>query len=302
MIQNDIMLILDRDDDLFGEMSARGRVDVKRAYDTKSQLLKVLRRLHLISGMPFFHIWNGAWKKELGAYKTVIIHASKLKAPIIQYIHSRYPDIRVILWYWNPVATSLNPDTIPDSHCEKWSFDATDCKKYNMRYNTQFFFKDIKIDSDEILQDVFFAGKDKGRFDKLVGYEDAFKSHDVSTLFMIMANSSKMKHLTDKYSPYISYNQILSHISKSKAILDVIDNRQSGLTLRPMESIFFEKKLITNHTAIEDYDFYNPNNIFILGKDNLDRLKEFIDSPYEKLADGIVANYSFESWLERFKV
>lgn len=76
---------------------------------------------------------------------------------------------------------------------------------------------------------------------------------------------------------------------------------QEGLTLRVMESIFFEKKLITNNKKIINYDFYTPENIYILDDliniDYLDIIK-FINTPFQKMEERIIKKYTFEFWLD----
>jgi hypothetical protein len=214
---NKTLLLLDRDDDLFARMSAKGNIDVRRAYDTKSIILKIIRRAHLVSKLPFFSVWNGSWKTDLKSYDTVIIHASNLKAPIVYYIHKHEPRIRVILWYWNPVATTVNPNSIPDKYCEKWSFDPSDCKKYNMKYNSQFYFKEIKISKKKVISDVLFVGKDKGRYEKLVTLKDNLLSRGVVTDFLIMPDNQRSRLYGKKYSPRLSYSKILDKISQSRS-------------------------------------------------------------------------------------
>ena len=100
----------------------------------------------------------------------------------------------------------------------------------------------------------------------------------------------------------MSYDKYLELLSESNCILDYNEKGQSGLTLRPMEALFLEKKLITNNKDIKNYDFYNPSNIFILGENNIEDIKEFINKPYEKVEQKIIDYYDFEQWLSRFEV
>ena len=67
-----------------------------------------------------------------------------------------------------------------------------------------------------------------------------------------------------------------------------------------MESLFFKRKLITNNKEVMKYEFYNPNNIFILEKDNFEKINEFINSKYEDIDSKIVDYYDIENWLKRF--
>ena len=62
-----------------------------------------------------------------------------------------------------------------------------------------------------------------------------------------------------------------------------------------------KKKLITNNKDIINYDFYNSNNIFVLGEDNLDNIKEFIEKEYVEIDEKIINYYDFYEWLKRFE-
>lgn len=106
----------------------------------------------------------------------------------------------------------------------------------------------------------------------------------------------------DKYlsSESITYEELIKLIGQSKSIIDIVSNNQKGLTLRVMESIFFKKKLITNNESIKEYDFYNPNNIFILQFDDIKNLKSFINSEYDELDKRILEKYEFETWVNSF--
>ena len=83
-------------------------------------------------------------------------------------------------------------------------------------------------------------------------------------------------------------------------IFDYLQDDQTGLSLRPFESIFFNKKLITNNSNIKNYDFYRKENIFILNYDDISMLKSFVDSDYLELPKNIIDNYDFQSWSNRF--
>ena len=93
----------------------------------------------------------------------------------------------------------------------------------------------------------------------------------------------------------------LIEMAKSRAILDILSNPLDGLSLRALESLFHERKLITNSQTIIDYDFYDTQNVFILGKDNLSDLPSFIKSPYKKIDQVIVDSYDFKNWIKRFE-
>jgi len=54
--------------------------------------------------------------------------------------------------------------------------------------------------------------------------------------------------------------------------------------------------LITTNKTILGYEFYHPNNIFVLDN-NYDQLLEFLELPYVEMDDSIIKTYSFTNWL-----
>ena len=65
-----------------------------------------------------------------------------------------------------------------------------------------------------------------------------------------------------------------------------------------LESLFFEKKLITNNLGVYKDDYYNSNNIFVWGSDDINRIADFIDSPY--IADKDLTQLMFQNWVKSF--
>ncbi|WP_080325144.1 hypothetical protein [Anaerovibrio lipolyticus] len=98
----------------------------------------------------------------------------------------------------------------------------------------------------------------------------------------------------------ISYDEIISRIKGCRAILDIVQEGQHGLTWRPMEAMCFGKKLITNFTDIINYPFYNPENIFVLGTRKINELPSFVSTSPVKVDKSIRDEYVFENWLESF--
>jgi hypothetical protein len=298
-----ILLLLDRDNDFFAKHYKAKEMTISRIYKNISLILKAFRRLHLKLNLPFYDLWfNEKWIKNLKQYHTVILHASIIKMPVIRYINKKYPQIRVIFWYWNPVDKILPIKKIKNLNCELWSFDADDCKKYCLKENTQFYFSEIEFEENNILEyDILFVGKDKGRLQNLLQLKNEFQNMGLKCNFTIVSDYKFFNFKKNyKYNNAIPYERILELLSKSVAVLDFVSKGQYGLTLRPLEAIFFKKKLITNNTEIKNIDFYHSDNIFILGMDKLEDLPEFIKKPYVGTDKRILAKYDFSNWLGRF--
>lgn len=265
------------------------------SFRTVTKLEKIFRKISFKSGINKKE-WYGEWKNHLSEVDCIIVFATN-RYDYIHHIAKNNPEIRIIVWYWNPIFRCFNPDALRRENIEYWSFDREDCKKFNLQYNSTFYFDNISISKNELQKDVLFVGADKGRKNALNELEKILNNKNVSTNFHIVPDNNTSN--PDEIKP-IDYSDYLHLISSCKVILDYIQIGQAGLTLRPMESIFFKKKLITNDINILNEDFYNSDNIFVLDHDNIDRIVDFINAPYVNIDENIVSQYDFMKWLKRF--
>jgi aspartate aminotransferase-like enzyme len=86
--------------------------------------------------------------------------------------------------------------------------------------------------------------------------------------------------------------------------LDIcITSTQKGLNIPPGLSIlFFNKKLLTENTHVADFDFYRQENTFIIGRDNWDDIKCFMDDVKPvTVPDEVKQRYDVKQWLQHFK-
>lgn len=86
------------------------------------------------------------------------------------------------------------------------------------------------------------------------------------------------------------------YMKKSKAILDVTNPIQSGLTMRTLEAIGMKKKLITTNKDITNYEFYNSNNIYVLDE-NVIIDDRFLNKPYDNIDESIRNKYTLNQWI-----
>ena len=259
--------------------------------DTRNLILRILIKIK----SPFINLlFSSNWKKIIKEKKAnaIIMFDNGFSEMVPKYIKNKNKEIKTILWFWNPI-NELSKKYL---HCkdldEIWSFDLEEVKKFNMKYNTQFFTKKIKKHKKKICNEILYLGNAKNIKEEILSLKNKVEELGLQTNFIIIEDKKD----------YMSYDKYLELLSESNCILDYNEKGQSGLTLRPMEALFLEKKLITNNKDIKNYDFYNPSNIFILGENNIEDIKEFINKPYEKVEQKIIDYYDFEQWLSRFEV
>lgn len=95
----------------------------------------------------------------------------------------------------------------------------------------------------------------------------------------------------------INFDENIQHINHADILVDVVNPVHLGLSFRTFEALYYEKKLITNNAAVQDYDFYHPNNMLIWDGEDLSMLEDFLSLPYHPIDDSIRNKYSFGNWI-----
>lgn len=253
-----------------------------------SIIFKIFRKMNMLTFL------FGKWKKQVKDYECFIFFENGYNKCISNYIKKKNKNCKIIMYFWNIIEEHKEyMEILKDKNIDEfWTFDKNDAKKYDMNYNPQFYSDKIKIDKSDIQYDFLFLGRAKDRKKELLELEEILKEKGFSTNFKIIENEKD----------YISYDEYLKLVSQSKCIIDYNQNRQIGLSLRPMEALFFNKKLITNNKDIKNYDFYSENNIFILDKEIKNDIKKFMNQQMEEINPDIIKKYNIDSWLNRFGI
>lgn len=260
--------------------------------ERKNVITKILFKILFKFNSDFLFIFLEDWKKEINNYEKVIIFDSGYRSIVSKYIRIKNKKCKIILYFWNIVKDN-NKKILQDKNItEIWTFDNKDSLKYNIKLNQQFYTKNITLPMVKEENDVYFLGKNKGRKQEIQKIEKELKEYGVKTKFIVLEENSKKQ---------ISYEEYLKEIQNTKAILDVSEKKQKGLTLRCLEALFLHKKLITTNMDIYKFDFYNKNNIFIIGKDDIKDIIKFINSEYYHISEKIINYYDFENWIKRFE-
>ncbi|SDJ51365.1 CgeB family protein [Chryseobacterium jejuense] len=182
-------------------------------------------------------------------------------------------------------------------------FDVNDLSKNEKLLPlTNFYFDDIPISKDDV--DVYFVGTYmKNRIDILLKLANKCEHLGLKTSINLNINSVEKakkykKEPINIITKPMSFTENIINVSKSKIILDFANDIHYGISMRTFETIGYRKKLITNNKLVKKYDFYNPNNIFVIEDEKLDGLEKFLSIPYEDLPDEINTKYSFTNWIK----
>lgn len=234
---------------------------------------------------------------------TLIVFDNQVTIYFLKWLQKNNADKRIILWYWNSIESidgSLNPSNIPRG-IEKWTYVPSDSKKYEMKLNSTFYSRIyLTVKKEPIKQDILFIGKDKGRRERLLLLQNLLQNQKLNINFYITKSYRYDIDWYKRYQKRLSYCEITEMISQSRAILDLPADNTDGITIRPMEALFNEKKLITSNKAIKYLDFYDEQNIFILGEDEIENLNSFVMKDTVPIDMPIINYYEFYAWVKRF--
>lgn len=260
------------------------------------KFIRAIRRICVQLGLPFQSIWYTDWEEKVKKADVVIMHVTSLSLALGKRINRINPNARVIAWYWNRVDKMTRPDKLK-GNIECWSFDPEDCREYSMHYNHQYYFKSLAISGEKIMWDVYFCGHDAGRGERITRIYELFLSLGFKVKFQVV--DSQYDGMPDELrSQKLDYIDVRKNVARSNALLEIMRESQSGATLRTMEAIFFQKKLITDNHFVKEEAFYNENNIFVLGEDS--DIAYFMKRKFVPYDDSCLDSYDVSQWLNNF--
>ena len=239
--------------------------------------------------------------------ETIIVFETHTTSCYLRWLHQKAPDARIILWFWNPVGEGKMLKWLP-TYVEPWTYSMKDSETFHLRRNTQFFFDCLAEEAEAVRKraeeekvsrplKAAFVGRDKDRSEALGAIAAQLCEAGVEVKMEIVPPARKEPKVL--FEKLMSYRQIIDRAIEADILLDYSIDPEAGLSLRPMEALFFGKKLITNTREILQADFYHPSNIYVLGEDER-TLQEFLDCPVEAVPDEIRDRYLLSAWLKRF--
>ena len=213
----------------------------------------------------------------------------------IKYLKLSIPDsVHFHVFYWNPIDKMFGADTqsaissLKDMGAIISTFDKKDADSYQLIYKDQFI-RPLPVQPTGPEYDYYFIGQSKGREKVLERITYQLKAEGLDGLCLIPKSPKEQ----------ISYQENIGNVLNSKCLLEIVQAGQSGITLRALEALIYQKKLITTCKDIVNYDFYHPKNIMIWN-DEITHLKPFIQSESNPIDEHIIKKYSFKNWIQSF--
>jgi len=184
-----------------------------------------------------------------------------------------------------------------------YSFERKDVLKYNFNFITNYIYHkhlkqkpDLNTKTEFEVFNISSLGKRNTSLEKIALALDMIKAN--YRIILVGKKEYIPKGNIIYQSEKIDIEGVNDNISKSRTLLDVHREGQSGLTFRVMDSLAFHKKLITTNPDIVNYDFYNPNNILVVNTEKVEISKAFFETTYESIPQKIYDRYTINNWVK----
>ena len=192
------------------------------------------------------------------------------------------------------------------------TFDPIDAKKYGWVYRPLFWRK-IAMSYDSSSQKQFdwcFIGtahSDRHRVIHRLRHSDFSQRKNFVFCFFqspLILSIKKLMDWTLWFAPKDSLStcpmqasDVARIVANSKAVLDIEHPKQRGFTMRTIETLFAEKKLITTNRSILKSDLYDVSRVHVINRDSPKISSTFLESPFLPFEERLKEYYSCEGWV-----
>lgn len=179
-----------------------------------------------------------------------------------------------------------------------FSFEKKDCKKYNLRFKTNFIYKYIEDTKKDLKYKVFNISSFDNRFPVFQKIAKCLAEMKVNYKIIIFTSKKSDEPYLQFSKTPLSIPEINKIMEESEILLDIHRNQQQGLSFRVFESLGFHKKLITTNQDIVNYDFYDAHNIFVINDiENPSIPRSFLTTAYSSPHKELISKYLVENWV-----
>lgn len=192
------------------------------------------------------------------------------------------------------------------------TFDKKDAQEYKIDHLSLFYmdkYKNISMMKSSKLYDIVFFGayhSDRLQIIKQISKEAELKNlkfyHHLFTTKFSMVRALFFGKITIDDLKYLNTftvpsSFIVDAYSKTKAVLDIEMTNQHGLTIRTLEVLGSNLKLMTTNVNIADEVFFNSERVFLLDRNKIELSQKFFND--DLVWDVNIEQYYIDNWLQK---
>jgi len=242
-------------------------------------------------------------------YDYVLDFAGKAKINCLRLLKLKY-QCPFILYLWDDLKhASAAVDTLKYFD-KKYSFNEDDSARFGLTYRPNFFVDSYRYDGQTKSIDVFYKGtaRDRYRAQVIERVATELGGHQLELSLYVRGGYLRNRKKVTGWGFFnrwcnrdrFSLSQMATKFKQSKVLLDIAYKGQTGLSLRPVEALAANCKLITTNKSVVKYDFFSDHNIFVLEEDfsNLSGLGSFLSLPFLPYSAEVKYRYSIDGFID----
>jgi len=298
-------------------LEARGaKVSFVDDRPSNSTLTKILVRLG--SSLIKLRLEN-YHRKEIKRYEghsfddLLFIEPESCSAETIKNYQQAFPSARCILYMWDSFENKAGHlrDCLPLFE-RAFSFDDIDCTKYGMSFRPLFFTpSEPALEAVQTYGFSFVGTIHSDRYKIVKALRAQAKSAGLETYFYPFLPSKLLFWLYRITKPEFSgtwpkdfffaplpYSDVIRVFQSSVAVVDIEHPGQRGLTMRTLEVIGANKKLITTNERIINYPFFSPDRIQVVDRMAPNLTEHFLKTAPGPLPQVLLDKFSIDGWID----
>lgn len=244
--------------------------------------------------------YNKILKNFLDADYVLMIGGIYYSKEFICLVKEKNPKIKFILFLLDKFDKE-KIEELKNTYDAVYTFEKSDAVENHIKWRPSFYVDEKKDLVKDI--DLYFLGenRDRERYEYINRLYNFCMENGLRKDIKLFSRK-KLRNINSDIVTYkkISYEENLNNIKKTRVTFEKNIENQYGLSLRSLECLGYETKLITTNKDIKTYDFYNPENIYVVENiDDIDKIPiSFFKEKYKKVDKEVLKKYSFEGFIE----
>lgn len=248
----------------------------------------------------------------------LVVRGEAISLRMLRLLRQAQPKARLSLYLWDSMHYNPNARKIVAEFDQVFSFDRSDVERYErlqflpLFYGVEFnraaqqqyglpiydacFIGTIHTDRYKVLEKVLDSLHARGRKVFVFCYYPSKLLYRIRSFF-----DPGFRRFAKKYVSFtgMKLSEVVDRISESRAVIDVNRPGQLGLTMRTIEAVGAQRKLITTNTDVVNYDLYNPKGVLLVDRDNPEVSDEFLEQAGLPFDPMLREKYSVSAWVDR---
>lgn len=238
------------------------------------------------------------------------VNPEAISEDILQEFRTVFPSAVFLLYMWDSFKNRKQNIGLLSFFDGKFTFDPRDAENYQLKFRPLFYIGTYRNEqSEDIIPDYdllfigtahsdryLFVKKLTGLLNKRIKLYFYLSSKLLYLTKRVLDKEFKQVKLKDISFVSLKHHDIAVLMKKSGSILDINHPQQIGLTMRTFETLGSCRKLITTNRDILKYDFYNPENIFVIDRNDPFIDNSFFEKRFVMPHRNLMFKYSIEGW------